>query len=160
MGRGRHESTAHRMRVIYQIAEERQPISVRGIAYQLFIRGVLPSMASNNVKIVSKLMTQMREEGALPWEWIVDDTRQVEQAPSWDNPTTFIASALRQYRKNYWDHQPAHVQVWSEKATVSGVVKPVLDDYGVAFRVLHGFSSATGRRRRSLHPPLRCSRKC
>jgi len=35
------------------------------------------------------------------------------------------------------------VEVWSEKGTVRGVLAPVLDEYGVGFRVMHGFSGAT-----------------
>jgi hypothetical protein len=35
------------------------------------------------------------------------------------------------------------VEVWSEKGTIRGVLKPVLDEYGVGFRVMHGFGSAT-----------------
>ena len=35
------------------------------------------------------------------------------------------------------------VEVWSEKGTVRGVLAPVLAEYGVGFRVMHGFSSAT-----------------
>ena len=34
-------------------------------------------------------------------------------------------------------------EVWSEKGTVRGVLGPVLDNYAVGFRVLHGFSGAT-----------------
>jgi hypothetical protein len=33
--------------------------------------------------------------------------------------------------------------VWSEKGTVRGVLQPVLDAYGVGFRVMHGYASAT-----------------
>ena len=33
--------------------------------------------------------------------------------------------------------------MWSEKGTVRGVLQPVLDEYGVGFRVMHGFSGAT-----------------
>ena len=33
--------------------------------------------------------------------------------------------------------------MWSEKGTVRGVLEPVLDQYAVGFRVMHGFSSAT-----------------
>ena len=47
------------------------------------------------------------------------------------------------YRRGFWDTQPVRVEVWSEKGTVRGLLKPVLDQYGVGFRVLHGFSSAT-----------------
>jgi hypothetical protein len=35
------------------------------------------------------------------------------------------------------------LEVWSEKGTVRGTLAPVLDKYGVTFRVMHGFSSAT-----------------
>jgi hypothetical protein len=35
------------------------------------------------------------------------------------------------------------VQVWSEKGTVRGVLKPVLDHYAVGFNPVHGFNSAT-----------------
>jgi hypothetical protein len=33
--------------------------------------------------------------------------------------------------------------VWSEKGTVRGVLRPILDRYGVTFRVMHGYTSAT-----------------
>jgi hypothetical protein len=33
--------------------------------------------------------------------------------------------------------------VWSEKATIKGMLAPVLDEYAVGFQVLHGFGSAT-----------------
>jgi hypothetical protein len=33
--------------------------------------------------------------------------------------------------------------VWSEKGTIRGVLAPTLDEYGVGFRVMHGFASAT-----------------
>ena len=33
--------------------------------------------------------------------------------------------------------------MWSEKGTIRGVLAPVLDQYAVGFRVMHGFSSAT-----------------
>lgn len=32
---------------------------------------------------------------------------------------------------------------WSEKGTVRGTIAPILNEYGVTFRVLHGFGSAT-----------------
>jgi hypothetical protein len=33
--------------------------------------------------------------------------------------------------------------VWPEKGTIGGVLQPVLDEYAVGFRVMHGFGSAT-----------------
>jgi hypothetical protein len=39
--------------------------------------------------------------------------------------------------------QPQRVEVWSEKGTVRGTLAPVLEEYGVTFRVMHGYASAT-----------------
>ena len=39
--------------------------------------------------------------------------------------------------------QPRRCQLWSEKGTVRGLLKPVLDRYGVGFNPVHGFTSAT-----------------
>ena len=52
-------------------------------------------------------------------------------------------SMLKLYRKDYWAQQPFHVEVWSEKGTVRGILAEILEKYAVAFRVHHGFSSAT-----------------
>jgi hypothetical protein len=35
------------------------------------------------------------------------------------------------------------IEVWSEKGTIRGVLRPVLDEFGVGFRPVHGFCSAT-----------------
>ena len=39
--------------------------------------------------------------------------------------------------------QTHRVEVWSEKGTVRGTLAPVLQHYGVTFRVMHGHASAT-----------------
>ena len=38
---------------------------------------------------------------------------------------------------------PDWVEVWSEKGTIRGTLAPVLQGYGVTFRVMHGYGSAT-----------------
>jgi hypothetical protein len=54
-----------------------------------------------------------------------------------------MATVSRDYRRDFWQHQPNRVMVASEKGTVRGVLAPVLDEYGVGFQVMHGFGSAT-----------------
>jgi hypothetical protein len=81
--------------------------------------------------------------GVIPWSWIVDEAREFECAASWNDPKEFAESAARQYRLDFWKQQPSRCEVWSEKGTIRGVLQPVLDQYGVGFRVMHGFASAT-----------------
>ena len=62
--------------------------------------------------------------------------------PSWDDPAGFADSISRQYRRDNWAQQDVLVEVWSEKGTMRGTLAPVLQEYGVTFRVMHGFTSA------------------
>ncbi|MFX1766161.1 hypothetical protein PWP93_26945 [Paraburkholderia sp. A1RI-2L] len=100
-------------------------------------------MGKNEAGKVSRLLARARESGVIPWHWIVDETREIEQAAQWSDGEVFIEQVVRQYRRNCWLDQPCRVEVISEKGTVRGVLAPVLDHFGAAFRVMHGFGSAT-----------------
>jgi hypothetical protein len=141
--RGKSKTTLVLEEAILDIVEERKPITVRGIAYALFVRGLSPNMGKGSVARVSRITTEMRESGTLPWAWIVDDSRTVRSAGRWDDPDSIIQVAVNTYRRNNWQDQPTIVEVWSEKSTVEGVLAPVLDDLGVRFKVMKGFASAT-----------------
>jgi hypothetical protein len=100
-------------------------------------------MVVKYTKKVSRVMTAMRETGELNWTQIVDDSRAVDRVSTWSNPSAIINAAVRGYRRNYWQDQDSLVEVWSEKSTVAGVLAPVLNEYGVTFRVMKGFGSFT-----------------
>ena len=141
--RGKAQATLDLEAAIVEIVEERAPITVRGIAYALFVRDLLASMAVSETRRVSRITTDMREDGTLDWTQIVDDSRTVEQVDTWSDPDAIIRAAVKGYRRNNWQDQPTVVEVWSEKSTVQGVLAPVLDDLGVTFRVLKGWGSFT-----------------
>jgi hypothetical protein len=143
-GRGRAAATLALIEKMVEIAEEIQPCNVRAIAYPLFVKyKLIPSMELKHTRRVSELSVIAREEGSLPWEWIVDPTREEEGVPTWANPAAYSRFVLRGYRLDKWYHQPVHFSVWSEKATVAGTIRPILEKYEVPFQVLHGWSGAT-----------------
>lgn len=142
-GRGRSRKTLERLDAAIRILEEIQPATIRAVCYRLFTGGLIDSMKKNNTNAISRLLTEARERNELPWEWIVDETRRAERVSTWDSPEQIIRAAVNGYRKDYWRDQPAWVEVWSEKGTMRGTLAPVLDEYGVTFRVLHGYGSAT-----------------
>ena len=142
-GRGRAKRSIELIQKMYDIALEAEPITGRGVGYKLFSLGLIPSMDTNAMQGVYRLLKEAREEGTIPWEWIVDETRTLERVPSWDDPDDYMNTMVADYRRDFWLQQPERVEVWSEKGTIRGVLKPVLDDYGVGFRVMHGFGSAT-----------------
>jgi hypothetical protein len=142
-GRGRAAATLDMIDAMVEIAREIQPCSVRALAYQLFNRKLIPSMGKLETQKVSRWATIAREEGRMPWEWIVDQTRQEQVVSTWSDPAEFGRSVRRSYRRNKWEAQPTHVSVWSEKGTIEGTLRPVLEEYEVPFQVLHGWSGAT-----------------
>jgi hypothetical protein len=124
-------------------AEAGHPITGRGIGYKLFTQKLTPSMSTNDMQRVYRLLKEARERGTIPWEWIVDENRTLERVSTWDDPEQYAYTVARCYRRDFWNQQPHRVEVWSEKGTVRGVLQPVLDRYAVGFRVMHGFGSAT-----------------
>src|SRR5262249_41175112 len=128
---------------MYDAAEAAQPITGRGIGYKLFTAGLIPSMSRSEMQRVYRLLKEARERDHIPWEWIVDETRSIERVSTWDNPAQYARAVARSYPPHFWNQQPVRCEVWSEKGTVRGVLQPVLDQYAVGFRVMHGFSGAT-----------------
>jgi hypothetical protein len=141
--RGRAQRSLDLIEAMYTTAQEANPITGRGIGYKLFTAGLIPSMARNEMQRVYRLLKEAREEGKIPWDWIVDETRAIERVSTWDDPAEYARCVARSYRRDFWNQQPHRIQVWSEKGTVRGVLAPVLDHYAVGFLPVHGFSSAT-----------------
>jgi hypothetical protein len=141
--RGMAQASLDLIRAMHDIAETVQPITGRGIGYKLFTAGLISSMSTNDMAKVYRLLRIAREQEIIPWDWIVDETRELERVSTWDDPAQYARVVARSYRRDFWNQQPYRVEVWSEKGTVRGVLKPVLDHYAVGFRVMHGFASAT-----------------
>jgi hypothetical protein len=142
-GRGLALKSIELITVSYEILKEIQPASVRSVCYQLFNRKIISSMKTSETQKVSRLLVRARETGVIPWDWIVDETREPERIPAWSSLADYGETVLKAYRRDFWAHQLARVEVWSEKGTVRGVLAPVLDQFGVTFSVKHGFDSAT-----------------
>jgi hypothetical protein len=142
-GRGMAQKSLDLVQAMVEVAEAVQPVTGRGIGYKLFTAGLIPSMSTLEMQRVYRLLKGARERGQIPWEWVVDETRSLERKASWADPEAFAHAAAEQYRRDFWDQQPMRCEVWSEKGTVRGVLAPVLNAYGVGFRVMHGFGGAT-----------------
>ena len=141
--RGKSAETVRLEQAVIDIVVERSPVTVRGVCYALFVKGLIPNMSVNSTGKISRVMTDMRERDDLDWTLIVDGSRAVDRVNQWSDPGKIIRAAVHGYRRNNWQDQPRLVELWSEKSTVQGVLAPVLQDLGVTFRVMKGFGSFT-----------------
>jgi len=142
-GRGMAQRSLDLIEAMRAEAKAAQPITGRGVGYKLFSAGVIPSMERAEMQRVYRLLKEAREQEHIPWSWIVDETRELERVSTWADPAEYARCVARSYRRDFWDQQPRRVMVVSEKGTVRGLLRPVLDDFAVGFQVMHGFSSAT-----------------
>jgi hypothetical protein len=88
---------------------------------------------------VSDLLVNARKEGIIPWGWIEDRLRRPIEVPMWDSLADYVEQAVRLYRRNMWDIQPAYFEVWLEKDALSGIFEEALDTYGVTCNVGRGY---------------------
>jgi hypothetical protein len=138
-GRGLAQKSLDLIAAMYKEAKAAQPMTDRGVGYKLFTRKLIVS----KMQRVYRLLREVREQGTIPWAWVVDKTRELEKVSTWSDPDAYARCVARSCRRDFWNQQPVRCEVWSEKGTVRGVLQPVLDHYAVGFRVVHGFSSAT-----------------
>src|SRR4051794_1021162 len=142
-GRGKAQKSRDLIDAAYRILSEIQPASVRAVCYRLFNEKLIASMAKSETNRVGTQLTYARERRLIPWEWIVDGTREIERPATWNDPEQLLRACANQYRQDRWEPQRTHLILCSEKSTVAGTVKPVTDQYGIGWLSLHGYSSAT-----------------
>jgi hypothetical protein len=139
--RGKASATLNALAHMYEIAALTKPITGRGVGYRLLNRGVIATMA--DMPSVYEQLVEAREKGLIPWWWIVDETRELEIGTSYASRRSAYETLLYNYAHPLWLSQPYDAEIWSEKGTVRGLIKEILDEYRLGFRVFHGYTSAT-----------------
>jgi hypothetical protein len=143
MGRGKAAHTIRLIEAAKEILEEIQPASVRAVCYQCFIRGLIQSMEKGRTDRVGELLRDAREEGEIPWDYIVQEGRAIEHIHTWADPAAYARTIQASYRRNKWAGQPKRIIIVSEKGTVRGTLGPVLGQFEVDFLPMGGYASTT-----------------
>jgi len=116
---------------------------VRGLCYQCFVRGLIESMARRDTSRVSDIIIRARERGEIPWEWIVAEHTKSKHVSQWDDPVDFLRAVRLSYRKDLWTLQPRRPEIWSEKGTVKGILRPIAQNYGLTVRIFGGWGGGS-----------------
>ena len=88
---------------MHDIAKAAQPITGRGVGYKLLVQSLIASMARPEMQRVYRLLKEAREQGRIPWHWIVDETREFERVSTWDDPADYARSVAQSYRRDFWN---------------------------------------------------------
>jgi len=118
------------------------PVTIRQLFYQMIgIAGIVNDAKS--YKLISRVMTKARRDGRCPREWICDRTRPTYEPSVWSNPREYAEAVKQGYRRDYWQSQTYHLEIWCEKDTVTGSIQDLTDELGLTVRVGRGFNSET-----------------
>jgi len=128
------------------IADAEKPISVRGLFYRMVSRGLVPKTdhgENNGYGVVQRQVLKLRRAGVMPWSWITDGTRLRLKPTTYTSAEKALDDIARNYRRALWADQGAHVEIWTEKDAIRGVIYPVTAQYDVPLMIARGQSSDT-----------------
>ena len=144
-----------RRAALFDIISAMKPMTVRQVFYQATVRGLVEKSEAGYTKVQTDLV-QMRRAGAVPYDWLADNTRWQRKPGTFSSVEHALAETARFYRKSLWDKADAYVEVWLEKDALSGVIMPITAPETVEMVQAQGLASegepvslSEGRKRKS-----------
>lgn len=128
---------------LFQLAEQNQPLTIRQLFYRAVATGLIEKSQNEYNNTVVRLAGQMREEGRLPFDWIVDNTRWMRKPTTYHGLRSMLRHTQRTYRRAIWDEQNAYVEIWCESDSIAGVLYDVTQEYDVPLMPTGGQPSKT-----------------
>ena len=125
---------------LYSIVESMKPMTVRQVYYQATVRDIVEKDEAGYNKVQTDLV-QMRKAGALPYEWLADNTRWQRKPRTFYSVEEALNHTARFYRKALWADIDTYVEVWLEKDALAGVVLPITSEFDVSLMVARGYAS-------------------
>ena len=128
--------------VIVSVTRDNRPATLRQLFYRLVSLGVIEK-TENQYKAIGRRLTELRWSGAIPFDWIADNTRWMRKPRSFTGLANALALTAQTYRRSLWADAPVYVEVWCEKDALAGVLYDVTEEYDVPLMVSRGYASLT-----------------
>jgi hypothetical protein len=156
--RGLSRATILLIRYANRLLRDNHPMTLRQLHYAIFSRKEIPydntladyRRLSRATTVARRAFREWELAGAdksnppacwIKPDWMVDETLEAETVSVWKDASVYVDTVKRSYRRDNWQDQTEYCEVWSEKATILGSIRPVADQFGLTLRVCHGFGS-------------------
>ncbi len=126
--------------LIYEVAQEEQPLTVRGCFYRVMSLGGV-AKTELSYRVVQREALKMRREGRIPYHWFRDGTRWRLKPDTWDSMTEALNDTARLYRRSLWRDSDVYLEIWSEKDAITSVINEVTDEWDVPLLIARGYAS-------------------
>lgn len=115
-------------------------MTLRQLYYALVSAGAIPKVEGSYSKLKT-VMRDLREEGTIPWDWLVDHTRAVFQPRTFDGVEGLLTDSAKLYRTDLMRHQPVAIQLWAESDSIGSVIAQTADRYCIPTFIGRGYSA-------------------
>jgi hypothetical protein len=116
------------------------PTSARFLFYELVQRGVLSKEKNGGGRRpdqdLHEALTRLREVGAIPWEWLTDETRSLDDYTGWSSIRDWATATVRHVRLDPWAGQAP--LVLTESRSLSGVLRNLATEYAIKLSATNG----------------------
>lgn len=105
------------------VADAGVPLTLRQIFYPLEQKHGLVQPEYRRIdkvkdkayKILSPRLVKAREYGLVPWESMIDKSRNIETVSAWTSLQDYLETIKHAYRRDLLQDQPIYLEVWCEK---------------------------------------------
>ena len=125
---------------IQVLAEYDHPLTLRQLYYRLVAAHVLEN-AENQYKRLSALLVEARESGFVSPDALEDRTRAPHKPSAWCGLDGYLETVRDAYRRDKWDSQPVHLEVWVEKDALGAMIERVTGPWDVYSYACRGYNS-------------------
>jgi len=128
---------------IHDVVAEDPPMTVRQVFYRLVVAGAVEKTEAEYQGTVIRLLTEMRLDGGMPYEWIIDESRRRRITQTYDSVADALEHTARFYRRSALQQAGDYVEIWCEKDALASVMWQVTSLYDVPLMVSRGMPSLT-----------------
>jgi hypothetical protein len=128
---------------IHDVIAEDPPMTVRQVFYRLVVAGAVEKTEAAYQGTVIRLLSEMRLEGDIPFEWIADESRRRRITQTFDSVTDALEQTARFYRRSALQQANDYIEIWCEKDALVGSIWPVTSQYDVPLMISRGMPSLT-----------------
>ena len=129
---------------LLELLEEHQrdgmlPTSNRFLFYELVQRGIVPKHSKNKRRAdqdMNEALTELRESGQVPWDWIVDETRFLENHTGWPSIKDGLENLVDTIRLDPW--AGCEPLILTESRSLAGVLREICEEYCVQIASTNG----------------------
>ncbi len=119
-----------------------QVMTLRQLYYQFIGCDYFPNNKLSYRKL-ARVMSDARIAGLIDWDLIEDRGRMPLVWASQESPEQAVKQALASFNLDHHVGQKNHVELWVEKDALSGVLRPIAEEFEAVLSVNKGYSSSS-----------------